>query len=480
MTYAPEPVAHARPQHRLTLGVSIVGAGASARAWNWPGTKWNRFAHWEYYKRSAEIARSGVLDAIFVSDHPALQRDAGRGPSHLFDPIVLFSAIAGAVLDIGFVLTASTSYNSPYNLARRLASLDTISGGRVIFNAVANFNPDIAANFGADGLPDREQRYRKADEFLQVVKELWLSWDAPEGLAPDGPLWDETTARAINHHGEFFDVRGPLNVPIGPQGHPVISQAGASPQGIDFAGKHAEIVYAALLSKEAAFQFKGQLESAARAHGRAPDSIRLFPGASVFVGDTHEEALRRHEVFSGVDSEEGLIASFLRQQRAASPGFPEHIDPDKPLRPEWFVPREGQQRPIGFTKALCDLVELEGPTTRQIIRRTGAAGGHRLVAGTPREVAGALIDWWAAGAVSGFNVHLPLLHEDLERFVRQVVPILQAEGVFPKEYDAPTIRGRFGLPDPRTALGAVPAPAADRGRLTTAAATSSPPSPERP
>jgi FMN-dependent oxidoreductase (nitrilotriacetate monooxygenase family) len=480
MTYAPEPVAHARPQHRLTLGVSIVGAGASARAWNWPGTKWNRFAHWEYYKRSAEIARSGVLDAIFVSDHPALQRDAGRGPSHLFDPIVLFSAIAGAVLDIGFVLTASTSYNSPYNLARRLASLDTISGGRLIFNAVANFNPDIAANFGADGLPDREQRYRKADEFLQVVKELWLSWDAPEGLAPDGPLWDETTARAINHHGEFFDVRGPLNVPIGPQGHPVISQAGASPQGVDFAGKHAEIVYAALLSKEAAFQFKGQLESAARAHGRAPDSIRLFPGASVFVGDTHEEALRRHEVFSGVDSEEGLIASFLRQQRAASPGFPEHIDPDKPLRPEWFVPREGQQRPIGFTKALCDLVELEGSTIRQIIRRTGAAGGHRLVAGTPREVAGALIDWWAAGAVSGFNVHLPLLHEDLERFVRQVVPILQAEGVFPKEYDAPTIRGRFGLPDPRTALGAVPAPAADRGRLTTAAATSSPPSPERP
>ena len=322
MTYAPEPVAHARPQHRLTLGVSIVGAGASARAWNWPGTKWNRFAHWEYYKRSAEIARSGVLDAIFVSDHPALQRDAGRGPSHLFDPIVLFSAIAGAVLDIGFVLTASTSYNSPYNLARRLASLDTISGGRLIFNAVANFNPDIAANFGADGLPDREQRYRKADEFLQVVKELWLSWDAPEGLAPDGPLWDETTARAINHHGEFFDVRGPLNVPIGPQGHPVISQAGASPQGIDFAGKHAEIVYAALLSKEAAFQFKGQLESAARAHGRAPDSIRLFPGASVFVGDTHEEALRRHEVFSGVDSEEGLIASFLRQQRAATGSWP--------------------------------------------------------------------------------------------------------------------------------------------------------------
>lgn len=127
--------------------MSIVGAGASGKAWNWPGTTWNRFADWEHYRRSAEVARSGILDAVFVSDHPALQRTANKGPSHLFDPIVLFSAIAGAIPDIGFVLTASTSYNSPYNLARRLASLDSISAGRVIFNAVANFNPDIAANF---------------------------------------------------------------------------------------------------------------------------------------------------------------------------------------------------------------------------------------------------------------------------------------------------------------------------------------------
>jgi alkanesulfonate monooxygenase SsuD/methylene tetrahydromethanopterin reductase-like flavin-dependent oxidoreductase (luciferase family) len=151
------------------------------------------------------------------------------------------------------------------------------------------------------------------------------------------------------------------------------------------------------------------------------------------------------------------MASFLRQQRAFNPAFPEHIDLDKPLDPEWFLPREDQQRPMGFTKALYDLVDLEGLSTRQIIRRAGGAGGHRLVVGTPREVADALIDWWAAGAVSGFNVHLPLLHEDLERFVRQVVPILQAEGVFPKEYDAPTIRGRFGLPDPRATLAEVQA-----------------------
>ena len=440
-----------RPQRRLTLAASIVGAGASRKAWNWPGTTWNRFADWEHYRRSAEIARSGTLDAVFVSDHPALQRTADNGPSHLFDPIVLFSAIAGAIPDIGFVLTASTSYNSPYNLARRLASLDSIAGGRVIFNAVANFNPDIAANFSADELLDREDRYRKADEFLRVVKELWLSWDTPEGPEPTGPLWDETTARTIDHHGEFFDVRGPLNVPVGPQGHPVISQAGASAQGIDFAGKHAEIVYAALLGKQAALDYAATLDAAARRHGRPADSIRLFPGVNVYLGDTREEALRRHEVFSGAGSEDDLIARFLEQQRVLNPAFPRSVDVDRPLKAEWFEPQEDQTRPVGFSRAVQDLVRTEEPTTRQIIRLVGGAGGHRLVIGTPKEVADALIDWWAAGAVSGYNAHFPLLHDDLERFVQQVVPILQAESVFPTEYDSPTIRGRFGLPDPRTA-----------------------------
>lgn len=432
----------------MTLAASIVGAGTSAKAWNWPGTRWNRFADFEHFKRSAQIARSGNLDAVFVSDHPALARDAHRGPGHLFDPIVLFSAIAAAVPDIGFVLTASTSYNSPYNLARRLASLDTISGGRVIFNAVANFNPDIAANFTAGGLLDRDDRYRKADEFLEVVKKLWLSWDAQEGPEPQGVLWDETTARVIDHHGEFFDVRGPLNVPIGPQGHPVISQAGASEQGIDFAGKHAEIVYAALLEKRAAAGFAAELEAAARRHGRPADSIRVFPGVNVYLGDTRSEALRRHEVFSGASGEDDLIARFLHQQRELNPAFPDRVSADTPLRAEWFEPQEDQTRPIGFSKALRELVRLEEPTARRIVRLVGGAGGHRLVIGTPKEVADALIDWWADGIVAGYNAHFPLLPGDLERFVRQVVPILQAEGVFPTGYDAPTIRGRFGLPHP--------------------------------
>jgi FMN-dependent oxidoreductase (nitrilotriacetate monooxygenase family) len=434
---------------RLNLAVAIHGTGSAALSWKWPGTKWNRFNDFQFYRHSAEIAHRGVLDAVFVSDHPALSRDSSRAPTHVFDPTVLFSAIAAAVPDIGFVLTASSTYNSPYNLARQLASLDTISGGRLIWNAVSNFNPDIAANFGADPLPSRTERYRRADEFVALVKDLWLSWDTPAGEVPDGPLWDETTARKVDHHGEFFDVAGPLNVPIGPQGHPVIAQAGGSPAGIDFAGKHAEIVYAALLTKQEAFTYGAKLAERAVAHGRPRDSIRLLPGLGVVLGDTREEAYRRHEALNGSHSEEELIADFAKQHRASNTAFPKNLDPDRPLNPEWFTSHEDQTRPIGFTQALADLVASEGLSARQVVRRTGPAGGHRLVIGTPRDVADDIIDWWSSGAVAGFNVHVPLLHEDLELFVDQVVPILQAEGVYPRTYDDVTIRDRFGLPYPQ-------------------------------
>lgn len=436
---------------RLNLATSIVGTGTGPASWNWPGTQWNRWADWEHYKRSAQIAQRGVFDAIFVSDHAAHARGGDRAPGHVFDPIVLFSAIAGAVPDIGFVLTASTSYNSPYNLARRLASLDAISGGRLIFNAVSNFNPDIAANFGVEPLLPREERYRKADEFLRVVKELWLSWDAPVGEAPAGPLWDETTARTIDHHGEFFDVRGPLNVPIGPQGHPVIAQAGASGPGLDFAAKHAEIVYAATLSKELAVRLRDELHARALAQGRAAEGLKLLPGVNIIVGEDEDDARRRHQAFYGASTEEEFVAGFLRAQRGWNgPGLPEEIDIDRPLDPVWFEPQQEQNRPIGFSKAIQDLVELEGLTVRQLARRFGDPGGHRLVLGSPKQIAEQLIDWWSDGVVAGYVAHFPLLHGDLELFVDQVIPILQAEGVYPTSYEESgvTIRDRFGLAHP--------------------------------
>ncbi|MCI2419765.1 NtaA/DmoA family FMN-dependent monooxygenase [Saccharopolyspora sp. K220] len=433
------------PTRRLHLNVGINSTGYAASSWAWPGTRWNRFADFEHYLHAAKLARDGVFDAVFLSDHTALQRDATSRPLHSFDPVVLFSALAATVPDIGFVLTASTSYNSPYNLARRLASLDTISGGRLVWNVVSSFNPDIAANFGSAPLPARADRYRRADEFLSVVKKLWLSWDTPGGPAPEEFLWTAETARRIDHHGEFFDVAGPLNVPIGPQGHPVISQAGASAAGIDLAGKHAELVYAALLGKQAAARHGAAIRERAIAHRRDPETVRLLPGLVPIIGDTREEALRRHEALHGSAGEDGLLASLFRRTGMS-------VDPDVPLDPSVFAWDEGQDGAVGFVRSLAELTADEKLTARQLVRRT--EGGHRLLVGTARDVADGILDWWADGTVDGFTVQPPVLPDDLARFVAEVVPLLQAEGAYPREYREPTIRGRFALPVPVPPTGA--------------------------
>ncbi|WP_420848572.1 NtaA/DmoA family FMN-dependent monooxygenase, partial [Protofrankia coriariae] len=435
---------------RLHLSVRINSTGTATNSGSWPGTKWNRFNDFDHYVQSARIARAGVFDAVFVSDHPALSRDPRSRPIHSFDPIVLFTALAARVPDIGFLLTATSSYNSPYNLARRLATLDAISGGRVAWNAVSTFNPDVAANFSADPLPGRAERYRRAHEFLDVVKRLWLSWDAPGPDAPTDTLWDETTARRIDHHGDFFHVAGPLNVPIGPQGHPVIAQAGASPQGVDLVARHAEIIYASLLHRSAALGFGAAVRERAAGYGRDPDSIRILPGLTVIVGDTREEAYRKHEALHGVRGEDGLIADFAR--RTALFDITEKLDPDRPLRPELFGYTETQNRPVGFVRSFAELTAAEEITPRQLVRRV--EGGHRLAIGTPREVADSILEWWSEGAVDGFNIHIPVLPEGIAEFNREVIPLLQTAGAFPTAYDGSTIRERLQLRDPRAARGA--------------------------
>jgi FMN-dependent oxidoreductase (nitrilotriacetate monooxygenase family) len=428
---------------RLYLSVMINSTGSAERSWAWPSTQWNRFNDFSHYLQTAQLAHDGTFDTVFLSDHTALQHDNRSRPIHSLDPIVLFTAIAARVPAIGFILTASTSYNSPYNLARRLATLDNIAGGRVIWNAVSTFNSDVAANFGAAPLPPRAERYRRADEFIEVVKKLWLSWDTPEGERPDGPLWDETTARRIDHHGEFFDVAGPLNVPIGPQGHPVISQAGASQAGIDLAAKHADVVYAALLHKQAASAYRSELEERAVVHGRAPGSIRVIPGLIVVLGETREEAYRRHEALYGAADEDDLIATFLQRNGLADRAG---VDPDKPLDPALFAFREDQDKPVGFVRSFADLTAAEEITPRQIVRRVG--GGHRLIVGTSHDVADTILDWWRDGTVDGFNIHIPVLPDGLAEFNREVIPLLRASGAFPETYDGTTIRSRLRLPGP--------------------------------
>ncbi|MGH6805243.1 MAG: NtaA/DmoA family FMN-dependent monooxygenase, partial [Ensifer adhaerens] len=334
-----------RKTRKLNLNVGINTTGYLPAAWKYRTGNRHDIYDPGYYRRLTELAHKGLFDAVFFSDHPAMMTDPNSRPFHTIDPLILCTALAAQVPDIVFVATMSSTYNSPYNLARRTQSTDIISGGRLIINIVSSFNPNVAANFGSAPLPPRSERYAKASEFLDVAKKLWASWDpAREGSIPDDRFWDAASAQAIDHDGDHFTVRGPLNVPRGPQGHPVIAQAGASEGGIDLAARHGEIIYCNILSRPAGQAFGEKVKGRAATLGRDPTGIRIVPGLVVILGETREEALRKHELFSGAGSEDGLIARFAKENGIDPDGF----DPDAVLDAERFVPDPNRLQAVGM------------------------------------------------------------------------------------------------------------------------------------
>jgi len=435
-------------QRKLNLNVGVNTTGYLPGAWKYRTGTRHEITDPDYYRRLTELAHRGLFDAVFFSDHPALMTDPNGRPFHTIDPLILSTALAAQVPDIGFVATMSSTYNSPYNLARRTQSADIVSGGRLIINIVSSFNPNVAANFGSEPLPPRHERYAKASEFLDVAKKLWSSWNpAREGKVPEDRFWDATSARTIDHQGAYFTVKGPLNVPVGPQGHPVIAQAGASEGGIDLAARHGEIIYCNILSRPAGKAFGKKIKDRAVAFGRDPSGIRIVPGLVAIVGETREEALRKHELFSGAGSEDGLIARFVKENGIDPNGF----DPDAILDAERFIPDPNRLQAVGMGLGLSDLLTHERLTARQAVRRS--EGHHRLVLGTPEDVADAIIDLWADGTVDGYTLQPPRAPDDIEEFVEKVVPILQDRGVYRTRYEEKTVRERYGLPFPDADTG---------------------------
>ncbi|MFD2249404.1 FMN-dependent oxidoreductase (nitrilotriacetate monooxygenase family) [Pseudochelatococcus lubricantis] len=431
------------PQRQLNLNIGINTTGYGGRAWKVRSGSAADITDPAYYLRLAQLAHRGRFDALFLSDHPALMRDSGQRPLHTLDPLILLTFLAGQVPDIGLVATISTTYNSPYNLARRAQSIDVLTGGRLVVNLVSSFNPAVAANFGNEPLPPREVRYARAIEFVDVAKQLWSSWDPAEsGEVPPDHFWDASAAHEIAHEGRFFSVRGPLNVPWGPQGHPVLAQAGASDRGIDFAALHGEIIYANVLSRPAGRAFGERLRNRARALGRDPAGIRIVPGVVPVVAESREAALRKHEILSGTGSEDGLLRRFAIESGLDLATF----DPDAPLDPARFVPDQNRQWAVGMALGLSELLTHETLTPRQAVRRS--EGHHRLVLGTPEDVADQLIDLWQDGTVDGYTVQPLVAPDDISLFVDKVIPVLQDRGVFRREYAGDTVRERYGLPFP--------------------------------
>ncbi|MHA3021883.1 LLM class flavin-dependent oxidoreductase [Mycobacterium sp. BMJ-28] len=446
-------------RRELHFGLNVLSDGMHPAAWQHPSADPNWFTDPAYWINIARIAERGTLDALFLADSPSLFQPPGEplvAPPLALDPIVLLSTLSSVTTHLGLIATVSTSFEEPYNLARRFSSLDHLSRGRVAWNVVTSSDPYAWNNFGrgdgATAQPDRDERYRRAAEFIDIVRALWDSWDDDAVLADKrtGAFSRVGSINTIDHRGEFYRVDGPLTLPRPPQGHPVLFQAGGSAGGLDLAARYADGVFAAQASLPDALRNAEELRTRAVAYGRPRDAIAIMPGLSFVLGSTEQEAHRRHRELNDLAGERRL--AHLAGQLSVDPA---ELDWEKPL-PRWLI--DGAETAAGSQGArdiVVNLARREHLTVRQLLDRV--ITWHRLVVGSPEQIADAIEEWFVAGAVDGFNLMPDVFPSGLELFVDHVIPILRDRGLFRREYRHTTLRGHLGLdrvPDRRSALTA--------------------------
>jgi len=435
----------ATPKKQIKLGAFMRPVSIHTGAWRYPGAFPDANFNFQHLKRFIQKLEAGKFDAFFMADHLAVLNMPVKAlkRSHTvtsFEPFTLLSALAAVTDRIGLAATASTTYDAPYHIARRFASLDHISGGRAAWNIVTTANPDAALNFNLDEDMDHDERYARAREFYDVVTGLWDSF-ADDAFVRDveaGIYFDPERMHVLDHKGEHLSVRGPLNIARPVQGWPVIIQAGASEAGRQLAAETAEVVFAAGGNLEASKAFYADIHRRMAALGRAPDSLKILPGALVVVGDTDEDARAKRAHLDSLVHYDSGIASLNGMLGYDVSGF----DPDGPLPeiPETNASQSARERIVAQAKR-------DNLTIRQLAARAGSYGGTAFV-GTPQTIADEMERWIDEAACDGFNIMFPFLPEGLDDFVDQVIPELQARGRFRREYEGTTLREHLGLKRP--------------------------------
>lgn len=429
------------------LNLSLMTPGHFRHAWRLDHADPLAYLDIDYFQRLAKIAEAAKIDAVFLGDGPALRGEIEEAPGTGIDPLVLLGNLAAVTENLGVVITSSTTYNSPYNLARRFQALDHVTKGRAAVNIVTTGTPAAAANFGLTDHPDKETRYRRAWEFLDVVTRLWDSWEADWLIADKatGRYADPGKIHRIDHAGEFFSVAGPLPVAPGPQGRPVVVQAGGSEGGLKLAGDFADVVFTVAQTQAKAVAFRNDIRQRAAAAGRHPDDVKISLGVVVLVAATEAEARRRERELYDQLPIERLTTALLGNLGLPTGAF----GPDDPISADDLpdtVPTGAFS--TGFSISTRALIA-EGPRTpRELIQQGAGGSGHRLLVGSAEQVADDLTAWYRAGTADGFTVMPAETAVDLETFATLVVPILQSRGLFQHDYPAPTLRARLGLPFP--------------------------------
>lgn len=431
---------------KLRLGAFMRPVSIHTASWRYPGAFADANFNFAHYARFARTLERGRFDAFFMADHlavlnmpmAALKRSATVTS---FDPLTLLPALAVVTRRLGLVATASTTYNDPYHVARKFASLDHISGGRAGWNIVTSSNPDEAPNFGREAHMEHDARYRLAREFYAVVTGLWDSWadDAFLRDVDSGVYFDPDKMHVLDHVGPHLSVRGPLNIARPIQGWPVIVQAGASEAGRQLAAETAEVVFSGVNSLRDAQTYYADVKGRMAALGRSPDHLKILPGAFVVIGDSLHEARAKKARLDGLVHPDSGMASLCILLGHDVSGC--DLDGPLPDIPESNATQSGRAK-------LVEMARRDKLTVRQLAQYVGGSFGTLEMIGSPGMIADQMEEWLLTRGSDGFNVMFSHLPGGLDDFVDRVVPELQRRGLFRREYEGATLRENLGLPRP--------------------------------
>ncbi|MDN3016898.1 LLM class flavin-dependent oxidoreductase [Paenibacillus sp. BSR1-1] len=433
-------------RRKMHLNLFLYNMGHHEASWRHPESLPNQLMNFSYYKQLAQKAEMAKMDSIFLADRISTSPKAvDNGPLISYEPTALLSALAAVTDRIGLIATVSTSFNEPYNVARRFSSLDFLSNGRAGWNIITSGTDSEAQNFNLEDIPDHAKRYKKAKEFLEVTRKLWDSWEDDAILADkvNGTFADKHKVHEIHHKGEFFKVRGPLNIPSSPQKRPVLVQAGTSEDGKEFSSQYADAIFTAQQTFEDARVFYQDVKARIARNGRDPNQVKILPGISFIIGNTDEEAKEREEELAKFMN---FSHSLIQLSNRIGVDLTS-VSLDEPL-PNLPVIEEIQGHQ-SRSQLIIQLAQRENLTVRQLLIRLGGGRGHFTISGTPKRIADELEFWFHNKAADGFNIMPQVMNRDFEPFVNLVIPELQRRQLFRTEYTGYTLRDHYGLPFPK-------------------------------